>query len=189
MEPLIYYKQKNILIIQGVLLAAAAGVGIWLTGFFKPHNYVMQNVFMGVGIFLLVISVFGVANLVKRIQSPNEILIIDEKGIVDRTTGHGVPLIKWEDVKGIREEMLAMNKMVRIDVQHSDQYIAQGISPVKRRMLKNNLKMYGSPFVIHARMVGQKNDNLLELIRLAHQTYKEKNTEATQVAAEPNSEA
>ncbi len=192
MEPLIYYKQKNLLIMQGVMLAIAIGVGIWMVGFFRPHNYIAQYSFIGFGAFLLLVSVFGLSNLTKRLQAPNEILIVDEKGIVDRTSGHGVPLIKWEDVKGIREEMVALNKMVRIDVQNTEQYIAQGVNAVKRKMLKNNMKMYGSPFVIHPRMVGQKNDNLLELMRIAHQTYKEKHAASateTPVQPEPSTEA
>jgi len=190
MEPLIYYKQKKLLIMQGVMLAIAIGAGIWMVGFFRPHNYIAQYSFIGFGAFLLLVSVFGAANLTKRLQAPNEILIVDENGIVDRTSGHGVPLIKWEDVKGIREEMISIQKVVRIDVQNADKYIEQAVNPIKRRLLKNQLKMYGSPFIIHPRMVGQKNDNLLELMRFAYQTYKEKHTDTAPTApAEPAAEA
>jgi len=191
MEPLIYYRQQKLLIMQAVMLVIALGVGIWLVGFFRPHNYVAQYSFIGLGAFLLLLCVFGAYNLWNGFTGPKEILIIDDKGIIDRTTNHGVQLIKWEDVKGIREEVVTIHKFVRIDVARTDEYIKQGKNSMKRRMLKNNMKMYGSPFVIAGRLVGQKHDNLLELIRFAYTEQKEKNTskEVVETPASNSSES
>ena len=187
MEPLIYYRQQKFMMMQTIFLAVAIGVGIWLVAFFRPHNYIAQYCFIGLGVLLLVLSVFGVNTLIKGFTGPKEILIVDETGIIDRTTNHGVPLIKWEDVKGIREEVVTIHKFVRIDIAKTDEYIKQGRNAMKRRMLKNNMKMYGSPFVISARLVGQKHDNLLELIRFTYLEQKEKNT--PKKAVEPTAPA
>ena len=95
MEPLIYYRQKKLLIIQAVMLVIALGAGIWLVGFFRPHNYAAQYSFIGLGAFILLLCVFGAYNLMNGITGPKEVLIVDETGIIDRSTNHGVPLIKW----------------------------------------------------------------------------------------------
>lgn len=176
MEPIIYYRKQSQIVIQAIMLVIAIVVGLWLVAIFRPHNYIAQYCFIGLGVFLLFLSAVGGYTLYKRLTSPKEILIINDEGIIDRSTGHGVPLIKWEDVKGIREEVVTIHKMVRVDIRNHEDYFGQAANAIKRRMLKNNMRMYGSPFVINARFIGTRHDALIEQVRFAFQEFKEKNS-------------
>ncbi len=134
----------------------------------------------------MALGVFGLSNYIKRTNGPKEGLIINDEGIVDNTTGHGVPLIKWEDVKGVREEFVAMNKFVRVDVANAESYIKQGKTASKRQMMKNYNKSAGSPFLIAARVLGLKHDELFQVLRaefLVEKAKRDTSSPATENAA------
>lgn len=189
-RPLVYHMNQKLLAMQFVLILIALVLGVWLTFFFRPHNYIAMYSLMGLGIFLLLLVGLGSFNLIRRMTAPKELLIITDEGILDRTTDTGVGVIKWEDIKGIREEFVAMNKFVRIDVANPDFYIAQARNAVKSRLMKNYNKMNGSPIMITARMVGVKHEILFEALRFEFNLEKEKwaaKAAADQAASTPDS--
>jgi len=164
-RPIIYNlnrKQLGFMMSFAVIILA---LGAWLTFLFKPHNHVAHYCFIGLGILCLALGIFAIVTAIKKMNGPKEGLIINDEGIIDNTFGHGVPLIKWEDVKGIREEFVAMNKFVRVDVANAESYIKQGKTAAKRQGMKNYNRSSGSPFLITARALGLKHDELFQTMR------------------------
>lgn len=184
-RPIIYdmnKKQLGFMVSFGIVMLA---VGAWLTFLFKPHNYVAHYCFIGLGILCLLLGIYAVSTFFKKLNGPKEGLIINDQGIIDNTFGHGVPLIKWEDVKGIREEFVAMNKFVRIDVANAESYIKQGKTAAKRQGMKNYLRSSGSPFLITARALGLKHDELFNTLRTEFLKEKAKREDPNNPASDP----
>lgn len=173
-RPIIYNmngKQLGMMLGFGIVMLI---LGAWLTFLFKPHNYIAHYCFIGLGILCLLLAVYAISQYFKKVNGPKEGVIINDHGIIDNTFGHGVPIIKWEDIKGIREEFIAMNKFIRIDVANAEEYIQQGKTAAKRRGMKNYNRSSGSPFLIMARAVGMKHDDLFQIMRNEFLKEKEK---------------
>lgn len=165
MRPVIY-KASNKPVPMMIFTIGLGGLAVWLTFIFKPHNHIAHYCFIGLGVLLLLLTVFCVRGVIERLTGPKEGLIITDEGIQDNSTFTGVGVIKWADIKGIREEMMAMNKFVRIDVYNPDEYIRKAKNAMKRRLLKNNNRSFGSPFVVTARALsGVKHNELFEVMR------------------------
>ncbi len=171
----IIYNNNNRQIIPLIIFTIGLGVlSTWLVFFLKPHNHVAHYCFIGLGIFLYLLTAFCIRGFIERVTGPKEGLIISDEGIQDNTTFNGVGVIKWDDIKGIREEFMAMNKFVRIDVYNPKEYISKGKNAMKRRLLKNNNRSFGSPFVVTSRALeGIKHAELFEIMRTEFAPVKE----------------
>jgi hypothetical protein len=175
LRPIVYKINNKQTIPLAIFTIVLGGLSTWLVFFLKPHNHVAHYCFIGLGIFLYLLTLFCIRGFIERVTGPKEGLIISDEGIQDNTTYNGVGVIKWEDIKGIREEFVAMNKFVRIDVYNPQDYVAKAKNAMKRRMLKNNTRHYGAPFIVTARALeGIKHAELFEIMRTEFAPVKEK---------------
>ncbi len=160
-ENLVFNLNKNMPVRMGIGVVLFLSVGVWLAVFFRPHNYVMQYIFIGLGVLCLMLGAWLLVMLIKKLTGPKEGIIVTSEGIIEQVNQHGVPMIYWKDIKGIREEMVFTNKFIRIDVYNPDDYIGQAKNAVQRRMMKNNFKMYGSPFLVTSKVLGIRHNDLM----------------------------
>lgn len=176
LRPIIYNNNNKKQIIPMASFIIGMGVlSTWLVFFLKPHNHFAHNCFIALGILLYLLTILLIRTFIEKVTGPKEGLIITDEGIQDDTTHNGVGVIKWEDIKGIREEFMAMNKFVRIDVYNPMDYISKGKNRMKRRLLKNNNRNFGSPFIVTARALeGIKHAELFEIMKTEFAPVKEK---------------
>lgn len=129
----------------------------------------------------LLVLLFGfsiVLNLQKLFSSKYSVgLVIDEDGISDRTNLKAVGLIKWEDITGIKTEVLPGAKFLYVYTRNPDEYMARVKSGVKRKTMWADAKMFGSPFAIPGKLLQCK---FADLEKLVNDAFNEKKGNADQ---------
>lgn len=181
-ENLVFKLNKNMRIRMGIGVVLFLSLGLWMTFIYRPHNYVAQYIFIGLGALCLVLGIWLLILLIKKLSGPKEGIIVTSEGIIEQVNQHGVPMIYWKDIKGIREEMVFTNKFIRIDVYNPDDYIEQAKNVVQRRMMKNNFKMYGSPFLVTSKVLGIKHNDLMMHLNNEFAPIKQAREEAKKAA-------
>ncbi|MDA6071095.1 hypothetical protein NJT12_15880 [Flavobacterium sp. AC] len=92
---------------------------------------------------------FGLASLllVKKMFDNKPGLIINEKGITDNSNSSSIGLIKWSDITEISLGRVMSTQFLLIKVSNPEDYI-QKANQMKKLLLKQNLKTYGTPITI-----------------------------------------
>lgn len=106
-----------------------------------------------VGWVLIVFSICMLILILKKLFTKNIGLIIDEKGITDRTYGYSVGLIKWQDIEAIeivKTKMYAFvySKALAIKVKDSQKYIEQAPKGWIQKILQSNQDFYKTPIAL-----------------------------------------
>ena len=91
-------------------------------------------------------------------------LTIDERGMTDNTNGTSVGLIEWGDITGIERLVIVSSKMLMIQTNKPEKYIARASNAIAKQAMKANYKSYGSPISIIASSLKIDFDELEELI-------------------------
>ena len=86
--------------------------------------------------------------LFKKIGERSPGLIISNKGITDNSGGVSPGFIPWEDVKAIKEKIIARQKFINIVVKNPQFYIDRQKNSLKRKIMQGNLNLYGSAIQI-----------------------------------------
>ena len=101
------------------------------------------------GFVFMILGISAVINCIKRFKNKQSGLIINKNGIIDNS-GDSIDIIKWEHVDEIKELTLAMKqKFIIIVVSNPKEYIEKA-GRFKRRLMKINYDVYGSPLSISA---------------------------------------
>lgn len=159
--------RSGFLIAVALFLASAGALLI------RMDDDTMRIIYDGFFIFLTAIMLFAVIVSGRNLSLPDEALVFNEKGLLFQAGFKNVPLIPWEKIRGVREEMVVMNKMIRIDVFHGEDFVNNASGWGQKRTFKSNMRMYGSPFVFSAQMIkGIKHDELLHELREIYNTHK-----------------
>jgi len=129
-------------------------IGVWLfTHSYEFQDYsikLLRNPIIIKGIGVLAILFFGATGIYgfKKIFDKKVGLIIDSKGITDNSNGSSIGLIQWKDISNIRVKQVMSTKFLLIDVLNPEKYIKQAKGGIKSRLLRANMKMYGTPLSI-----------------------------------------
>jgi hypothetical protein len=111
-----------------------------------------DNPFMIKLIGYICIAFFGLLGVVfgQELFDRKPALIIDEEGILDNAAGVNIGKILWKDILDLREQQIAQEKILMIDVKNPMEYIEKEQNPLKKQILgiKNNL--YQTPINISA---------------------------------------
>lgn len=145
-------KKKIYLGILGSLLFVIAG--IWL--FFNTNLYLnfplklFRNPIIIKGVGILCILFFGTIGIlnIKKIFDKRAGLIIDSSGITDNSNASSVGFIEWNDISDIITKQVMLTKFLLIKVTNPEKYIARAKSGMKAKLMRSNMKMYGTPISI-----------------------------------------
>lgn len=88
-------------------------------------------------------------------------LFINKIGIQDNTSGTAVGLIHWNDIERVE---IFRQYFLTIYLKNPEVYIAREANPLKRMLMRKNLKHYGSPSHISVRNVKSSPAELKQLI-------------------------
>lgn len=126
------------------------GTGIWMVADGKPFGWV-AILFFGTG---LVVSIWQIADSRPR-------LIIDERGVLDRTLGVG--RIAWSDIQEAYVRSIAGNDFICLELKNPAQY-EQNLSQVKRAMASANRGLGFTDFNINLSGVDASTAEVFELL-------------------------
>lgn len=99
-------------------------------------------------------------------------LVIDNDGISDNSSGVSAGLIAWRDINGLTVRQVYNQQYILVMVKNPEEYIGRYTSAFKRRVVKLNYKMYGSPLTITA---GSLKCSFNELYALLAENLKKQN--------------
>ena len=102
----------------------------------------------GVGILgILFFSATGILGF-KKLFDKKVGLIIDSNGITDNSNASSVGLIEWNDITDIITKQVMSTKFLLINVANPEKYIEKAKSGMKTKLMRSNMKIYGTPLSI-----------------------------------------
>jgi hypothetical protein len=158
-------KQKLILMTIGAF--AFVGIGLW----FVIAPPVVQNSYWGNPTRIMVagylaIAFFGLVAvfLIRKLPDTKPGLIIDDTGILDNSSGLAAGQILWSDIENISVIEISKQRLIMIHVKNPEHYIDRQPSAFKRRLMKMNHNMYGTPISITANGLKIGFDELMKVL-------------------------
>jgi hypothetical protein len=91
-------------------------------------------------------------------------LIINDKGIIDKSNLSSIGLIEWEDITGIRTEKVEKTRFFLIDTNKPKKYLDKANSKFKKQLLSGNNRMYKTPLSITLTILKVKFNDLEKLL-------------------------
>ena len=145
-------KTKFYLGILGSLLFVIAG--IWM--FINVDIYqdfplrLFRNPMIIKSIGVISILFFGTTGIIafKKLFDKKAGLIIDSIGITDNSNASSIGLIEWNDITDIITKQVMLTKFLLINVKNSEKYIEKAENGMKIKVMRTNMKMYGTPLSI-----------------------------------------
>ena len=162
-----FSKTKILLLVLGSVMFVAGGLWIFLYVADQQTRrppLLLKTVGAAAVLFFGATGIFGFTKLFDR--KPG--LVIDENGITDNSSGN---LIEWQDITGIRTEQILTNKFLLIDILQPEKYVGRA-GGIKGRIMKSNIKMYGTPFSIASTALKCNFDELEALIKTEFNKHK-----------------
>lgn len=119
-------------------------------------------------------SFFGLTGIygIVKLFDPKTGLIINSEGIIDNSNATSIGLIEWKDIYGIRSEQVASKKFIMIDLIEPEKYLKKASNIFKKRLIKTNMEMYGTPISITARTLNFSFNELEKILQSAYTLYK-----------------
>lgn len=163
-------KTKITLMILGSALFVIAGVLIFFLG---PEKQTYFKAFWMKITGVASVLFFGTTGIVglRKLFDKKAGLILDEQGIVDNSSGVSVGLIYWNDVTDIKVEQVMSTRFLLIFLANPEKYF-ENANVFKRKMMKANIKMYGTPISISSNALAYNFDELSKTINAQFKKYK-----------------
>lgn len=152
-EPIIITLNKTKLILNLISSLIFVALGVWILTARPDVGNIIFNIPIikyGAGIASVIFFGFGVVVFIRRLTDKEPALVIDDKGIIDNSTAVAAGLIPWEDITHIYTRQVMNQKFIMIGVSNPETYIGRHTSGFKKRIMRTNLKTYGSPISIAA---------------------------------------
>lgn len=136
---------KLLLLLLGSCLMVAAAAWIVFSRSGRPPAVVAY------GACVVAIPFFGACGLValRKLLDRRPGLVIDDLGLIDRSSAIAVGRIAWADVVGVDVIRIGRQQMLRLMVSNPEAYLARAGS-LKRLLLRGNARTFGSPLFISA---------------------------------------
>ncbi|HJV79049.1 MAG TPA: STM3941 family protein [Paludibacter sp.] len=158
-------KTKLILMLIGSIVFDAAG--LW----FVINPATISNPFFGNPAVIFAIGIaailfFGLCTvyIVRKLTDNKPGLIIDNKGLIDNSSGISSGQVLWSDIENILVVEVHRQKFILLQVENPQDYIDKQESNFKRKIMQMNFNMYGSPLSITTNALQIKFDELLNIL-------------------------
>ena len=162
-------KNKLFLGIGGSILFVVLGVWLFLNadGFQEYSMRLLRNPMVIKGAGILAILFFGATGIYgfRKLFDKKVGLIIDSNGITDNSNASSVGLIEWNDISEIKTQQVMSTKFLLINVTDPEKYIGKVKSGMKARLMRTNMKMYGTPLSITSNTLKYDFEKLEQLIQ------------------------
>ena len=134
-------RKKQVLLMIGCLGLAISCAVVLLTskGVLGVANVIPWAVFLICG--------FAGLQLLGRVLRPRPVLVIDEQGLMDRSSIAGVGLIPWADIASVRVVDYQTQKILAIEMKDPQKYLDRA-NPLRRQAMRLNRSLAGTPFIV-----------------------------------------
>ena len=131
-----------------IILNILGSIGFIVAGIWMVISEEKSESFQILGIIGVIF--FGATFIVgiKKLFQKNSGLIIDSKGITDYTNSNSIGFIDWKDIIDVRTIEVMSIKFVLIDLKNSEKYIKKAENSLQSKLMRKNLKDYGSPITL-----------------------------------------
>lgn len=173
-------KIKMVLLFLGALLFVV--LGFWLifgsfeshSGSYSRYSYVKEPAIrIPVGVLSIVFfGLIGIFVFIKLFDSKPG-LIINEKGIIDNSSGISVGLVLWSEIEEILIVENSKQKFIMLVLNNPQNYLSKIKNRFKRKATELNYKMYGAPISISANTLQIKFKDLHSLLTKKIEEFKE----------------
>ncbi len=102
--------------------------------------------------------------ILKKIFDSKVGLLIDEKGIIDNSSGVSIGFIPWKDIIGIETARVYSTKFIILFTGVPEKYIEKGKNLLHKKAMQANYKMVGSPLSINTQSLKIKHKELEQLL-------------------------
>ena len=171
-------KNKIILLTIGSFLFVIAGIWLFANSTeFQNHSMrLLRNPMVVKSVGIISVLFFGATGVygIRKLFDKKVGLIIDKNGITDNSNASSIGLIEWKDILEIKTEQVMSTKFLLIEVNNPEKYIEKAKNGMKARLMKANMRMYGTPLSITSNTLKYDFNKLEKLI----QTELEKNKNA-----------
>ena len=134
-----YSKKGNALYAIGALAMSAASL-LCIFVAFKSVPYPLKavlDILLAVGFLFFG---YGFFFFLRRISKNSEMLIIDRRGITDRTSAISLGFIPWEDIETAYIGGAANNRFIEVKIKNEEKSLAS-LPPVKKLLINANRKL------------------------------------------------
>lgn len=114
----------------------------------------------------------GIYLSIKQLLKNQLILEIGKEGLNINPKKLPAEYIEWKDVKEFSELNIARQKLIIIEVNNSDYWIDREENKIRKRLMKFNLKNYGSPFNLSANSTQFSHSNLMKVLNESLDKFK-----------------
>lgn len=170
------------------LIGCVAFVGAGVLFIYSPESFARSTVFR-TGSMIMVVGVisilfFGLCGyfITKKLFSKSAGLIIDDRGVMDQSSGISGHFIPWSDISGIGKAKVFRQSFVTLIMKNPQDYIDAEKRPAVKKALQMNLRTAGSPFCISANVLDIKFNNLYTLLQHKHREKQNQVQDETQLS-------
>ena len=142
-------KTKLVLLLLGAMAFVALGAlfiinpDLFARGPFRSPEFIRIA-----GVAAVVFFGLCLLFIVRKFFNSGTGLIIDRQGITDNSSAVAAGFIPWEDITGIETLQIASTKILMLYTNRPEKYMERAGSGLRKRAMKANYKMYGSPLSI-----------------------------------------
>lgn len=160
---------QKMYLLRGGLFALLAVVGVWI---FLSYAYEQTwltpwVVQVMAGVIVFIFGVLATNDLQKGLGDPVG-LVITPEGFIDHASNLGLGLVRWKEIRQMRIDDARSEHHILIELVKPDQATRKSKNPLQQNLLQTNVKLYGTPVVIHADHLLIKPAALLELLLERH---------------------
>lgn len=158
---------KNKIVLSSIGSLVFVIMGIWFIIDFAAMQTRFPPFLIRLAGFVTVLFFGGTfAFSIKKFFDKKPGLIIDEKGIIDNTSGVSIGLIEWKSITGFRSKQIMSTRILLIDTNDPEKFVAKA-SGLKARIMRTNYNMYGTPLAIGSTTLKYNFDDLETLLKTA----------------------
>jgi hypothetical protein len=144
------------LIILGIILILASIVGI-VVGVWVYNNIIIISV---AAVCLLLFSIVLIFVIKKNLRT-RPLLVIYEKGIIDKSTSVSAGYIGWSEIESVT---IVDNKMIAVSVYDLEKVISR-LKPASQGNIKNNIMHGEPPIAIKLDAPDMKIEDILNILK------------------------
>lgn len=139
-------------------------IGFWFVLFFATIQTKFSPMFVQIlGIVSVIFFGFTLFYSILKYVDKKPGLVFINKGIVDNTNGTSVGLIEWNDITEIKVIEIWKTKAILLLTNKPEKYIEKASSSLSK-IMRANLKLYGTPLSITPQTLKIDFEELLEMI-------------------------
>lgn len=165
-------KGKLLLMLLGCI--AFVVISVWMFNSAETQEEYAPALLKGVGgIGFAFFGVIGVL-MVKKLFDKKPGLTINDKGIIENTNGISIQMVEWKDITNIEGIKVSGQKLIVVKVKKPEKYVDKASNNAQKRLLRLNVKQYGTPIFITPNSLQMDFDKLLELLNGEFEKRKKK---------------